>query len=428
MAKGDGSIINRGKGVWEVQVSFGRNPVTGKYERVSRTVRGTKADARRVRDEIRREHESGVRADGPKMTFAQLVEDWMQDRIEAAELAESTIDENRVISGKLVEKLGKAKLCSVNAKACKDALSAIRSDISERLGRPVSNSRMQKYHVTLHSILQYAYKLDLLARNPMEKLEAPKREEPDRDGLSMLDAQRLMRCLDNAEREAYDELHEKEQRRISRGAGDEKRTKTLGMNEISRLLVVRIALTTGMRRGEILGLVWQNVDLDNAIIHVVQSLTTRSRTLKAPKTKAGKRDIAIDKTTAFHLRMWKAEQLAMLKSLGIDEANQAFKPVCCSDTGDFMDCVKLSAWWVRFRKDNGFENLRLHELRHTAASLLILNGVNVETARKRLGHSSAALTLGWYTHSDDAADREAADMMGAMLDKPPIAVVTRKTA
>lgn len=428
MAKGDGSIINRGKGIWEVQISFGKNPVTGKYERVSRSVRGTKADARRVRDEIRREHDAGVKADGSKMTFAQLVDDWMQDRIEANELAESTLDENKAMSKALADKLGTAKLCDLNPKMCKDALSAIRSDISERLGRPVSNSRMQKYHVTLHSILQYAYMLDLMARNPMDKLTAPKREEPDRDGISMFDAQRLMRCLDRAESEAYDELHGKEQRRAARGAADDMRSKAIGLNGISRLLVVRIALATGMRRGEILGLTWQNVDLDNAVVHVVQSLTTRTRTLKAPKTKAGRRDIAIDKTTCEHLRKWKAEQLAIVKTLGIDEDKQASKPVCCSDTCDFMDCVALSKWWVAFRNANGFEGLKLHELRHTVASQMLLNGVDVETARKRLGHANASITLNWYAHSDADADRAAADALGAMFDKTPIAVVRRKTA
>ena len=428
MAKGDGSIIKRGDGIWEVQISFGKNPVTGRYDRVSRIVHGTKLDARKLRDQIRAEHDAGVRADGSKMTFADLVDDWIQDRTDRNELAESTLDDYKLVSERLMEKLGSVKLCDLNPKMCRDAISAIRYDASKYVGHPVSNARVQKYHMTLKQILQYACKLDLMARNPMDKLDAPKREEPDRDGISMFDAQRLMRCLDRDESRAYAELYLKEQRREARGASEDNRTRVYGLNEISRLLVVRMALATGMRRGEILGLVWRNVDLDNGVIHVVQSLTTRTRSIKPPKTNAGKRHIAIDKTTCEHLRKWKAVQLALVRSLGVDEAKQQLIAVCCSDTAEFMDCVKLSAWWVKYRNANGFENVRLHELRHTHASQMLMNGVDVETARKRLGHSNASITLNWYAHSNADADRAAADMMGALFDKPPIAVVKRKTA
>ena len=71
--------------------------------------------------------------------------------------------------------------------------------------------------------------------------------------------------------------------------------------------------------------------------------------------------------------------------------------------------------WRAWRKEHGFEGLKFHELRHTRATQLLANGVDVKTVQTRLGHTSASITLGWYAHAIPEKDHEAADLLGAIL-------------
>ena len=114
MAKGDGSIIEKARGVWEVQVPLGKDPITGKYRKKSRTVRGTKADARKVRDQIRRELEGGLRPDGDKVRFLEFVATFSQARRNAGKASEDRIAKDEKSLRLCGELLGDPPLCKVD--------------------------------------------------------------------------------------------------------------------------------------------------------------------------------------------------------------------------------------------------------------------------------------------------------------------------
>lgn len=147
-------------------------------------------------------------------------------------------------------------------------------------------------------------------------------------------------------------------------------------------------------------------------LRVSQSLTADGE-LKAPKTRAGARTIALDVTTARRLARWKEEQAAYLSMLGLDQTDET--PVFCSNVGGWFDLHNFETWWRRFRKENGFEGLKFHELRHTQATQLLAQGVDVKTVQTRMGHSNASLTLNWYAHAMPQNDRKAADMLGELF-------------
>ena len=207
-------------------------------------------------------------------------------------------------------------------------------------------------------------------------------------------------------------------------------------------------LATGCRRGEILGLTWSAVDFTSSQIFIRQSLNNQCE-VKETKTAAGVRALYVDAETMAHLQMWKAFQAKALYLVMAEDAEgkkhpveQTDKtPVCCSDVGGWLDPTNVNRWWggnkskgtEGYRDAIGFPDLKLHELRHTSATLLLGNGVDVKTVQHRLGHSSSSLTLDQYAHAIPANDRTAADLMGAIYNAPAepsarIVELDRKTA
>ncbi|WP_417142321.1 tyrosine-type recombinase/integrase [Raoultibacter massiliensis] len=419
MAKGDGSIINRGRNLWEVQVSFGKDPITKRYRKVSRTVRGTKAEARKVRDQIRREHDSGMSADAATVTFAEVADMWQKSREASGELSFRTLKDGEYIIACYSRFIGGMRLADIDPYTVESLYAAIRKEKADA-GRPVGGTTMHKFHVVLKQIFQKAVDNDLMMRNPCDRVKAPKKDEPERRSLTVDEGARLLRLVDEAEEEAYREMAEKEARQTERGNlfG---RTAIRGLYPLGNVLAVRIGIATGMRLGEVMGLVWGNVDLNQPCIRVAQQLTTYGE-VKPPKGRCKSRTVALDATAAAHLERWKRRQAVELLKIGIKQDDTT--PVCCSDTGGFYSVQNFQRWWRPWRTARGFESLKFHELRHTQATQLLANGVDVKTVQSRLGHSDASITLNWYAHAVPENDEKAANLIGELFaaehDEPRI--------
>lgn len=186
-------------------------------------------------------------------------------------------------------------------------------------------------------------------------------------------------------------------------------------------MAVRIGLATGARLSEVLALQWRCVDLESGQVSICRALK-KDGALKEPKTAAGTRTASVDRKTVGHLARWKARQAAELAKFGIRQTPET--PVCCSATGGFINISNFERWWRSFRDGNGFEGLRFHELRHTQATLLLGSGVDVKTVQARLGHADASITLNWYAHAMPGNDRQAADLLAAIMEHPEKAART----
>lgn len=412
MAKGDGSITEVRRGVWRVCVSFGTDPVTGKRIKVQRNVHGTKAEARKERDRIRREHESGLKFEAATVTFGEFAQTWQDGRVASGELSLRTIKDGECMVACFSKYLGNVRLADIDPHTVESLYAAIRKDKADA-GRPVNGTTMHKFHVVLKQIMQKAVDHDLILRNPCDRVKAPKKNEPERRSLTVEEGARLLRCVDTAESEAYTALEGKEARQTQRGNlfG---RSAIRGLYPICNILAVRVGLATGMRLGEVMGLVWENVDLHQPCIHVVQQRSTYGE-IKPPKGRCKKRTVFIDATTAAHLEKWKGRQAVELLKIGIKQNDTT--PVCCSDTGGFYNVQNFERWWRPWREAHGFEGLKFHELRHTQATQLLANGADVKTVQNRLGHSDASLTLNWYAHALPENDEKAAQLVGSLFAK-----------
>jgi integrase len=169
-----------------------------------------------------------------------------------------------------------------------------------------------------------------------------------------------------------------------------------------------VALGTGMRRGEMLALRWQDVDMNGAALRVERSLeqtTEYGLVFKAPKTKHGRRTITLPASTVAELRThWRLQREARLATGQGRVPDDAL--VFGEEDGSPRSPNALTKEWAKIMEKAGIE-ATLHSLRHTHASTLIASGMDVLTISRRLGHGSPAITLKVYGHLFKTDDRAA---------------------
>lgn len=177
----------------------------------------------------------------------------------------------------------------------------------------------------------------------------------------------------------------------------------------------RLAASTGVRRGELLGLRWVDVDLAAGHVAVRQTLTAvRGKLLfDAPKTARSRRSVALDTETVTALRSWRADQLE--ERLAWGEAWQETGMLFTREDGSLIHPDAFSAWWSRHLRQSGLPRIRFHELRHTHASLALLAGVPAKVVSERLGHATVAFTLDVYSHTIPSLHQDAAEKIAALL-------------
>jgi integrase len=187
------------------------------------------------------------------------------------------------------------------------------------------------------------------------------------------------------------------------------------MRETSIFPQIVVLLSTGMRRGELMGLQWRDVDLDGAAVRIDRSVekTRAGLRIKEPKTRNGRRLIALPAAAVAALRQHRKATLEMRIALGARLPDEAF--VFGTIEGRLRDPDRLTQDWQRFTSARNLPKVTLHSLRHAHASALIAAGTDVVTVSRRLGHGSPTITLGVYSHLFDKGDKAAAQAIDAIF-------------
>ena len=404
MAYGEGTITQvkkDGKPVrncWRVTVPLGSDG-KGKRRRKTKVVHGSKAEARKVRDEMIRDNQHGmdvIAAD--RLTFQQLVDMWLP--VASRSTGRSGANALASKSAYFCRYAGAWKVKQVTPSDCCDLMDwLVESKAAE--GRPIGENTQGQYLSVLRRIFKHAVENGFSYRNPAAQVKRPKAPDADRRSLSGGEASELRRVL----RDEYADAIQ----RIGRSEG------TGGLNVASHLMAVRLILATGLRRGEALGMTWGCVDFERGTVRVEQSLS-QDQTIHKPKTAAGVRTVSVDAETMAALREWRDVLASSLASLGVIVGSAS--PAFPSRVGTWCRVTNFSEWWSDWRASHGFEGVKLHELRHTQATHLLANGVDVKTVQERLGHSSASITLDTYAHAIPENDRKAGDLIGELFSMP----------
>jgi integrase len=173
--------------------------------------------------------------------------------------------------------------------------------------------------------------------------------------------------------------------------------------------IVALALASGMRRGELLGLQWGDVDLDAGTLRVERSLeeTKAGLRLKPPKMKRGRRKIALGASAVALLRAHKVQQMEYRFAVGMGKLEDN-SPVFCNHEGQMIRPRNLTKAWSRTIDSLGLPKVKFHALRHTHISVLIAEGVNIFTISRRIGHSKTSVALDTYSRLMPRADEAAA--------------------
>jgi integrase len=170
---------------------------------------------------------------------------------------------------------------------------------------------------------------------------------------------------------------------------------------------VLLALTTGMRRGEILALRWRNIDLDRGILRVMQSLEQTRNAIRFKDCKTGRnRAISLPGFVVEELRRHKTQQAKTLLSLGVRQSGETL--VCCREDGLPKQPRSLTHEFEMVIGKVKGPRIRFHDLRHSHATQLLADGVHPKIAQERLGHSTITTTMDLYSHVTETMQADAA--------------------
>jgi integrase len=360
-----GSIRKRGKDSWEIHIDLPRE--NGVRRQITKTVKGEKKAKEEL---IRLNYEilTGSSIEPSKLTVANYLDAWLKDHV-SKNVSDGTYHRyERIVRCHIKPLLGHHKLEKLKPLHIQSAYS--------KWTETLNTSTIGLHHAVLKLALKQAVKWQLIQRNPCDAVDTYKVDRKEQAILSEAEIAKLLRESINGR----------------------------------WYLPCLLALSTGMRRGEIFGLQWGDVDLEEGIVHIRRSLVPKKggAILKAPKSGKG-RDIPLSDMAISELRRLRLEREAynasdfvVVRADGSPESPEAFSWGFCK----WMRKIELDA--------------RFHDLRHTFATMLAKRGAQLNTVSKLLGHSSYSITADIYSHVLPSMQRDTVNLIDNAIKLPEI--------
>lgn len=368
----EGSIFQRADGRWVGQVAL---PGDSRTKRRRKTLYG------RTRDEVRRKKldaDKTVSVGGhitpERMTVSAFMKSWLQNR--RHEVRWQTWRRYEQLFRMHIEPgLGSVRLSKLRPDHLRDLYST-------KLDEGLSSTTVRHIHAVIRAALNQAEREDLILKNICRQVSPPRMRQYEINPLSPSDTRTFRKHLVDHPDEA----------------------------------LYVLAITTGMRQSELLGLRWRDVDLDNKFVSVNRSLVFEGKgwNLEEPKTSSSSRRISLGRDAFLTMQNQKRTQLEKRMKLGLVwEDNDLVFPTEIGTPRRGANVVYRS--FRPLLRDAGLMEIRFHDLRHTAATLLLGEGVHPKVVSEMLGHSSVQLTLDTYSHITPTMQQAAAKTMDSIL-------------
>ncbi len=377
-----GHLVKRAQNSWTIVIDVGRDPTTGRRRQQWHTVKGTKRDAERALRELLLSIDKGSYVKPQKLTFGDWLLEWHKNHVTMHTTSRTQESYGYIINRHIMPALGSIPLSQIQPSQLQGYYSnALKyGRVDKRSG--LSPRSVLYHHRIISEALSHAMKMGLIARNVAELVSPPR---PQRAKMATLSPEDISLFLDAARETPY-------------------------------YVFFCTLLYTGLRRGEALALKWRNVDLDLANIYVAETaykLSNGEYIIKEPKTAHSRRTVALTPSLALLLRKHKNDQEELWLRLGRILTENDF--VFCHIDGRPLNPNAVTRAFIKLIKKSRLPHIRLHDLRHTHATLMLKAGVHPKVVSERLGHAGIGITLDTYSHVLPGLQEAAAKKFDQMI-------------
>ncbi|MDA1654272.1 site-specific integrase [Bacillus thuringiensis serovar kyushuensis] len=336
-------------------VDIGIDPLTGKRKQKKKRGFTTKKEAENSLTKMLSEVHTGAYVEPSKLLYGEYLECWFNTKKHSVGIQTAKVLKG-YLNSRIIPSLGNFKLAKLTSLHMQNYVNSLRDDGLKR-------GTIEKIIKIIRNSLEHAIDLELISKNVAAKTKLPK---SDKEELTVWNEQEVQLFLKVAQDSRYS-------------------------------IVFHMALVTGMRQGELLGLRWKDVDLEKGHLTISQTLSHDGKTfLVGGKTKSSLRKILLPTSTIAKLKKHRA--VVLKEKLSQGEEYQDNDLVICTPSGTPINPANVRRSLNALIKKAAVPKIRFHDLRHTHATLLLAKGVNVKVISERLGHSNIKITLDTYSH------------------------------
>ena len=370
-----GQVIKRGDS-WTIRIFLGRD-TNGKRKYFNKTLHGTKKDAQKYLTAKLREKDLGVFIEPASIGLTEYLDKWLEE-VARPRLRKSTFASYEMVLKNYVKAtLGTKRLSDIQSYE----VQKLYNDLSKR---GLSSRTVRYAHVVFSSAMKQAIKWRMIAQNPCELCELPRHEKVEMKYLSTEETVKFLQA-------AKDSKH---------------------------YVLFLVVIESGMRPEEYLALQWKDVDFEQKVLSVRRAIvwnrTGGGFDFTEPKTKKSRRSIPISNSVVSELKTHRRKQLEAKLKLGAAYKNLDL--VFPTEIGTPIQPKNLLDRHFRpLLKKAELPTIRLYDLRHTTATLLLSAGENPKVVSERLGHASIVLTLDTYSHVLPTMQESATNKLEKMM-------------
>ncbi len=374
---GEGSIYQQTDGRWTAAITLENRKRKVFYGK-------TRKEVQEKLKQALHEQQQGTLVTASQQTLEKFLLQWLEDRrVSVRSRTYERYEEYARLH--ILPVIGRVQLQKLTAQQ-------VQALYTKKLKGGLSPTTVNGLHAMLHKALSDAVRLGIVARNVCDMVTAPRRAYHEMHVLTVEQAQKLLATVKGHKLEA----------------------------------LVVLALTTGMRRGEVLALKWQDINFTRGMLQVRRILSRVPTKLveeigqhyveAEPKTERSRRSIMLAPLAVEALREHKKQQLLVMAETGADWQNRDL--VFCTSLGTPLNPNKVLENFKELLQQAGLPTMRFHDLRHSAATILLSTGVHPKVVQEMLGHNQISMTIDTYSHVLPTMQQEAVNKMNDALQQP----------